>query len=344
MEVLEEIAKEVFLKHISQEEGGRAVMEIVYKCKHFFALGSLSQDQLHDFILFTFDKFISVFSAYNPSLGTFTHFLYSMIATSLCTWKRHTARRYTAENALASAKEMDYEEQTYKYALEEKQEIYAESNPTHSVQEIEQFKKTYHPVDYANCRRKTRRPSPCDFNSSQMAELRKNACLVLALKSSYYLDGEMIKKVSCLTDTPENELCTMVEKVNDSLKSKIARRQTCIKCRDNAYFYRKKYLLESERASRNTLLAETINRKLKKHTHIWQNRNSRLEAAAFSVVPSNTTVGRVLGISDRHVNYIINKARKNLDTISLKQYYDKYEDIFGKLKSGQIARNATAIS
>ena len=102
--------------------------------------------------------------------------------------------------------------------------------------------------------------------------LRKKAILILALKSSYYLDDQLISKVSDETGMSKNNLYLLRDSLNATLVNKIGRRNACIRCRDNAYYYHRKYMIESYRLNHQTTWAELIAGKYKKQTKTWHLR------------------------------------------------------------------------
>ena len=70
----------------------------------------------------------------------------------------------------------------------------------------------------------------------------------------------------------------------------------------------------------------------------WKDKNEMLKGFR-SIVPSNVTISKILGMSDRHVKHILKSAEKFIDNISLKRYYDWHENLFGKRKFEQEAGN-----
>ena len=107
---------------------------------------------------------------------------------------------------------------------------------------------------------------------------------------------------------------------------------------NNAFFYKRKYSILSEDSDESTINMEKIKRKKEKKEKKWKDKNEMLKGFR-SIVPSNVTISKILGMSDRHVKHILKSAEKFIDNISLKRYYDWHENLFGKRKFEQEAGN-----
>lgn len=154
----------------------------------------------------------------------------------------------------------------------------------------------------------------------QQHTLRQHIALVVSLKLSYYLEEFHIAKLSELTGIGRDELETLRRQVIKTLDRKIKRRAACIRCRDNAYFFHRKYLLEQSRLNQNSSWAFIIAGKYRKQTLSWQHKNQSLSENQYKVVASNRVVGAVLGMKTRHVDYLLKKAKDIMDKADKKHY------------------------
>lgn len=327
MKNLEKLPKEVSEGKISVDKAALKIMETIYKNRLWFGLKKLQEDQLHDFMLFYFDRSKTVFEIYKPELGSFSSFLYGNINNALLAWTRQFQRQNIDEQSIQLLQDIVYEESAYTYEqmeppvvceVTDKEMVYSEkilSSPENAD------------ATYSFNRGRT-------FSAQKNVELRKEACLVLLLKSCFSVNDTMIEKVANISGRSFDELKELVEKARGSLKSKIKRINKIERARDNSFYFKRKYCAEKEFSDVGTEFCKLINTKLSRADKIWKEKNSKLNAEGLKV-PSNVTIGKLLGMSDRHVKYIILNATKNMDNISLKSYYEDHENIFSKRKFEQ---------
>jgi len=147
------------------------------------------------------------------------------------------------------------------------------------------------------------------------------------LKSSYYLDEETITKVCSFTGVSKKEILSMQSRLNRTLGTKIKRRDSCIRCRNNAFYFHRKYSIELRNICPNSTWATLIQNKYSKQTQTWINKNTRLRRKDYYVSVSNCEIGKILNMDPRHVKYVINKAKENVDILTQNQYHIKHENL-----------------
>ncbi len=267
------IAQQVLSGNKSAEDGARALMEIIYRNKKWFGLYKLDLDQTHDFLIAVFPKLVRLFSIYDPSIGAFTPFLYAAISSALTTWRRKIVRISMGEESIRLCDSINVEESNLQYdelefaSCSKPEEIYETKNPS------AKFK-------LSNSSRKSagRGVKKAILSAANKKELqKKEICLYLALKSSYFMDEDLIEKVSKFVELPSSELRKMLDQMNAQLGRKINRREICIRKRDSAFFYHRKYMLEMLHLNSDTSLSEKIKKSFAKQTKCWIEKNNCLK-------------------------------------------------------------------
>lgn len=332
----QKVVDQVLSGQLSLEEGANALFEHVYKNKLWYGLGRLSEDSLHDFLVYFSPKFKKIITAYKKQNGFFEPLLFAGITTGLRIWKRGLAQKITRDNCLSFMARLDYEEDELKYNRSENLYVCDEKEGERlSLEQIKSVKKNYKTVSYKNFRRKAYRGLEYVFFSDKSKKILQRTCHVLALKSAYYIDDELLEKVSIITDVSYKTLYEQKMEVIETLKSKIIKMKQCKNCRDKSFFYSNKYRIESENLNEGSSLAQKAQERFKARTKMWLKKSEMLKLPRYSVVPSDSTVGRILGISPRTVRYILESAEKNIDNLAIKRYYMFYEDLLGKRKPEQ---------
>ncbi len=317
---LEELIIHVRNGSISYEEGANIIMEQVFIHKGLFGLSRLTEDELTNYLLFQHRNFIRLLKTYDGKYGTFFTYLKKTIEGSIRTWKKRTVRSRILENSITVSDQILYEEDQNKYPLPEEELIKAEEEKE-CVSTLEEDSDT--------------RIKPWSKVKHHNLDRSKSFILILALKASYSLDPQLIKKVSEATGVTEEEINRMAQEIKKTLANKIERREACLRCRDNAYYYHRRYQTEALHLLDGTNWAEVINSKYRKQTKTWIDKNRRLSLKEYTVSASNIAVGNALGLSPRHVAYVIKKCSENMDNNKAKEYHKKHENLSSNRKHEQ---------
>lgn len=314
---VEQIAQDVADGVLTEDDGARKLMETIFTHKTLFGLYSLDEDQFLDFLIYEFPKFKAIFSHYDKKCGTFFSFLLGSIRSAFRTWKKRMVRNSLISKSFSASDELVYEESLNRYTLPEEALIMQERNDTVGEVCSPDDVTTTGPFHRNDGTISTRYKSP-SIERRRIDCLRKKAMLILALKSSFYLDDSLVHKVSGATSCDEEELIAMRDRILKTLRSKISRRNACLRCRDNAFYFHRKYLLECNSLDSGTVWSEYIHQKYAKQTKTWREKNRRLSRKSYTLSATNCAVAKELGMSPRHIFYIIKQARQNMDIISLK--------------------------
>lgn len=320
---LENLAKDYSDGKMTEKQCSLKLMEYIFLHKSLFGLKALDEDDFLDFLIFEIPKFGKIFTLYDKKIGTFFSFLQFTLRKALSIWKKNSIRNKVMDDEILTSQKIEIEEYTEKYELEaEGLEIIKEQETAALAQCVESPFKINENMPYRFDKYKK-----IDIRRTKIGNLQKEIVLILALKSCYYLDDEMINKVSAYTGIEKGKLISMQKSLNADLTTKIKRRASCIKCRNNSFYFHRKYSQELQYLSPHTSWCRLIQDKYDKHTKTWINRNSRLRRKDYYVSASNCAVGKVLNMDPRHVKYILDKANNNVDLFKPKQYHIVHENI-----------------
>lgn len=310
---LENLRDRIENGELTYDEATNVIMKEVYTHKGLFGLTRLTEDELQSYMLHQRDNFEQLLHSYDRTSGSFFTYLMKTIERSTKTWKKRCIRNRIFENEITVSDQLLYEEMQGRY-LEPEEEYIKKEEEVLAVNEPL-------PEDKITLKNK-----PWDKTKNRKFDDQKAFILILALKASYSMNEELIKKVSQKTGISEEELTDYINQINETLENKINRREACLRCRDNAYYFHRKYQNEATHLLDGTNWADTINQKYKKQTKTWIDKNRRLSLKQYSVSATNISIGKILGMSPRHVSYVLRKGLDNVDNNSLKEYHDDYEN------------------
>lgn len=324
MKELEDVARKYKSHELSLDEAKNQLVILIYNNPPFFGMEKMSKDTFHSFLLWAQKRIENILINFNSTEGSFSGYCRQSIFLCIRTFMKINAKDTASEESFINIAPMQEEENLYKYNENEY------SLQCNSSCENIQIEKNISSVDFLNkyVPQKGRR-----WKYDVMIEnLRKAACLILTLKSCCYVDADIVRKVSLVTNLKEEEIVSLLNQVKSKLNRKIKIRENCIKARDYAFFYRRRYMLETVKLNEKCSLAEKLIKGYEKQTEIWNRKNKQLKNHKYKAIPTNADLAEVLNVSDRRIAYILKTAKKNIDTISLKDYDINHETIFSNRK------------
>lgn len=281
-------------KIMTVDEASKLLLREVYFHFYRFGLRFTDEDDRSDFILNITPKLSRLFHEYKPDIGPFAVFFISYITGALYSWRRQVNRKYYVLKVMEGA---------YKQLHEENQELYTKNEFSENPETEQQF-----PAAEQACPVYTD-SNPDDFNWCSR-NVKQKVMLILALKSSYYITGCQIQKISelcgCSTTLLENKIILL----RQMLDNKARRHENFKQSRDNAYYFHRKYMIEINCIQKNSTRYQSLVRKYVKYTNRWKYKNNLLCTNHHRVCPTNKSIGKMLGICDRQVSYYITLGEK----------------------------------
>lgn len=260
-------------------------------------------------MIFQLTHLEKIFRIFNEDFGNFTNFVYGSVQISLIYWKRKRAKKLGENDYLLQVCNEYYDDKEYRYSLSEKfQQDICASN--YSVKDLENLKKSFDKMK----------------NIFRNDELFKLSIKILAVKSCCFMNEELIEKVALLSETEKSKVSNWIECAKNEMSSKIKRMEQLKSKRDNAYFYRNRYLLQRNRFTQESWVF-IVNDKLKLQSKKWKESLNALSSEEFLLRPSNVIVAKILNIDERQVAYILRKINANVDNFVLPWYSFRNEDL-----------------
>ncbi len=310
MKEIEDIYESFKKGNLNEKEACLKLIEVIFLKKREFGLSKLDEDSLSDFLIYELTHLEKIFKIYRESAGSFSNFLYGNVNISLTYYRRKKALENNKAEYISQICEEYYKEKEYNYSLSEiEQRQFSESKVSSS--EIIKIK------DFLQ-------KSRIIFRNSKTFRL---AVKILAIKSCYFLTEDLIAKIAILSETKKEELYKLIEKAIEEIKSKLGRIELIKQKRDNAYFYRNRYILQCNRYSEEPSWLEIVNKKYAIQNKRWQASINELSESKQNLCPSNVSVAKILGIDERSVAYIIKKLDTNIDSFLLPCYSLMHENL-----------------
>lgn len=328
MRELENLSQKIANKEISCTEASLELMKFIFQKPKYFGLTNLDEEELMDFLMYNFQRSMTFLKKYDTATESFPSYVHSCIQRNYAAWVRIQKTKLAEEQSYSMLNPMNYENSLYNYTKNEKSYFFETNNEDlHTLEEISETSRKINEEYYNLAHISSKKLSPALQKIRKLYTLRREACVILAIKSCYHISDDLIEKVSLVSGYSFEELKKMIETASRSLKNKIRIHEQCLKRRDNAYYFHRRFQIQKETFDVNSAIADTISRKYKRQTESWKKANS-LIINKRKVIPSNRTVAKILKISERHVEYVLRKAKENMDNISLSSYYDDYENLF----------------
>lgn len=318
---------EVYLKlsenKITREEASREIIELIFKLPFIFGLQKLDEDELMDFILFEMDRIDSVFTSFNKDLCSFSSYLYKNVTFNYMTWKRNYKKNRNSDYFLEDNLISDYEEMEDLYDKSETQVIY-ELPEDEKLLEITSFTKKF-----KNLKTDAKGKNISFAKVEQLKTIQREGTLYSALKNCNTIDDDMISKISIITEIEEDKLKIIIKKLREITAEKCLKQKLAIERRNVNYYYKSRCQKELAQISKDSLRWFELQEKLNSYTRRLERQNKKLKENPYAICPSNRLIAEVLKINERHVQYVLKKYEENMDTISMKRYYDEHEDLSG---------------
>ena len=273
---------------ISKTEAVKHIAESIYREPYRFGLMGFDEDFKSEIILTFLQKGGQVFERFDENCGAFRSYLYAFVQGLILTQKREEVRRFVADNTI----------KTFSYS-----EV-AEHLQNDAALTVAEKAVRYAPLSNTKIwKALTRRCKPENASDAKTA-------LILALKSSYYIPKSSVDDVSSYCKLQSAELQRLIAELNSLLYSRIERRNTIIRRRDNAYYFHRKYYMQIKMCDKEKTDMERLLKKYRKQTESWEHKNKELKESRWRVCPTNKMIANILGICERQVSHYITRAQR----------------------------------
>ena len=283
-------------REITKKQAVNIICTFIINNYPIFGLHKYDEDFREDIFVYFLEHGEHLLDTYSEDTADFFTFLYSNIISYINTRRRSLARSYVKER-LTVAESMNL--------LEDTNQSYESIN--YKSFELAQTPYSYKPISVESLKQIF---EPLSKDSSD------KKLLVLAMKSSFYISHEQIKKICSIYKIKIDDMYKTIEYCKRSIDKRSTKHSLVIERRNSAYFQHKKceyeLLLMRENDTPQELQDDLVrkNRKHKKNMNII---NSKFEHGYLHLRPTNRTIAEILGICERQVTYYINCAKKDLE-------------------------------
>lgn len=288
-------------EQISEQEGVQQLAEYISTNYYIFGLSIYDEDFREEILLQFLEKGTVVFQKFNPALGDFFTYLYSYITNLASSVKKKNAKEKLENDITELELKRSYHDS------------YENANNHNS------FFSDIH-IPYSS-KKLTAQELKEGLFFPEDSKIEK-AVLSLALKSSYYLTDDHIKKISAITGLSIEYLTKLFDYFNKDLERKAEKRKKLEGYRNKAYYYHRKYEKQIQIIQDNLKLdldstqnyiskarLEKLQHINKKQINNWERLNTRFQKGIGNIKPSNLSIANFLGICERQVSYYIYCAR-----------------------------------
>lgn len=282
---------------ITEKEAIHEICSFVARNYPVYGLHKHDEDFRQDILLNLIERGPHIIQLFNPELGDFFTFLYCYICSLINTNLKKLALESIREKLNVEECINQYEDKVIKYNRIDYKSFDIPKAPL------------------------TRKTIKAEELQEVMKELSSNhkdkKLLILAIKSSYYLTDEQIKKICSIYKIKKDSFYTLVQHCKNNMTGKSQRRDKAEKRRNYAYYHHKRYRklienLDDDFISTSLkILKQDLVLKEQKHRLNWNRMNNSFERGCLYLRPTNKTVANLMGICERQVNYYINCAKKD---------------------------------
>lgn len=262
-----------------------------------FGLQKYDEDFRQNILLKLVEKGSHILRLYNPESGDFFTFLYCYICTLINSEIKKIAAEKIKEKLNINECILEFEDTAFKYT------------------QIDYKSLELPKVPYA-CKKIDPKEFQQTINSLSLNQNDK-AILILALKSSFFLTDEQIRRICRIYNINKEYFYNLIQYCKNSIFKKTQRRTIAIERRNYAYYHHKRcktiidWIDEDIIPAQQKLFKERLAAKEVRHRKNWNRLNDSFEKGYLYLRPSTRTVANLMGICERQVNYYIHSVRKN---------------------------------
>ena len=291
---------------ISQKEAVNHIASFVIQNYPVFSLEKYDEDFRSEIIVRTLEKGHLILSQYDKSQGSFFNFLFCTVKSFIRSELKNISRKNINEKIFQEASILSFNEK-----LKGNEKI------THKISEIQK-------IPYNS---KSANPENLRKTFSVLKNFEDRANFVLALKSAFYLDDEIISQFCKTYNLKKTEFTDIIQTCRISRITKIERNETNIARRNAAYFFHKRYekQIENFDSEESTRYGSTVTERNKSQQKRWKTHNYKLKSPSGYIRTSNKVIAEILNIAERQVAYYMVKTLKNPPQINEKHLEEKEE-------------------
>lgn len=299
---------------LSPEKFKNCLLEQLFLNREQTGLSKIDDDCFSDFLIHFASRIDSILEKYDSEVSDFTNYFFGVIRVTFSWWYRKYKKRINEKYYIHAVGGEDIGEREYEYKCCEKYNEVEMNEKSLSIDDLKKITEVKIGASYKDVLKHKRIST---ISKENLEILRNEACLILALKSCWFIDDEMIEKLSVITGIACEEILALVYRAKLTMKRKIMKIQELERRRNSEYFLKKKCELSAEGRRNFFWNVYFLEERSKLHEKKWNQLLNRIKSCNLKMVPSNNAVATILGIDCRRVSYIVKVTRKYLDNLKL---------------------------
>lgn len=265
---------------LAMDIGVEKILNCIYKTPQYFNIPIENEDQTSELFLELFLKLPYFIESCNHNKSTFTTYLVAIISNMRKAYFKNKYKTEIEKQALYCYHDdvlCVSEESNYEYA--------------EKITELDNY-------FYENKNQEIK-------NSKQ-----ENRCLlILGLKACYFLTPAYIKKLSIKTGYSENDIYYYKEKLEQTMRRRIKKRQKTEEVLTIAFIRKNAYLHELNTANKNSTAYQNALRLYNYHQRVWEKNVERYNTGV-QLRPTDDQIADVLNIPPHIVHYALQSVKR----------------------------------
>lgn len=313
---INEIPQNIKDGKITTQEAVNQLSVFIIQNPAVFGLQNEDEDITGEIVIKLLEKQDLIFKNFNPRYGTFFTYFFCFVKSLVLGCSRKKIANYTKDSHVLNESILNYETKTYAYANIDYEKLNQTKAPYSAKKaDVKAFEVASSSPEYSITKYCPTKKSILTVDNSCVKTKLERIILILALKSSYYITDEQIRKTSIICKIDEYTLRLAIEKLNKELEEKAERHSFVVNRRNRAYYLKKKYELQINKFDNyESDISEyskfILDKKCKNQTNHWQMLNELLENGIINIRPTNKAVAEVIGLCERQISYYLKQAKE----------------------------------
>ena len=266
---------------ITNQQAQNELWDVLFRKKRQLLPDWMIGDSLQDFMVFVKQKLLNMLENYDAKIAAFPTFFFGSMSILSRWWYSREALKLSKDACCIA--------------------LLSEGAANTDTEDT---------IEDASCQKAAGLAREANWvykgKSDKKCQIRRDICLVLALKSCIDIDDTMIEKVAFETGVDTQQLRQMIWKARESMKKKIERVEKLILRRNFAYF-RKKYIMIKKTDAERSFCEHDLDEKLQVYERKWKAAVDLI--AKQRMTPTNDVVARILSMSPKRVQFLLDKAK-----------------------------------
>ncbi|OJF77582.1 MAG: hypothetical protein BKP49_00955 [Treponema sp. CETP13] len=263
------------------------IIELVFKNKKYFQLQNLPEDLQSNLIILLHNSLESILNKYDPKYGSFVTYL----AATIKGLRTRCFREYYRKQATETIS-TDYCR-----------------NFTYNQNDINPIDEVISSITNNAYEKQILFPQKNFYVNKELINNNlSRIILVITLKSSYYINPDMIKKISYYTKLSAEEIEKMCTLVKESLKPRIERYRKKMQQINREFLLKNRSFHELQYQEKGTYTYETRLKAYQFHKKRWITMITNKPKPSY-LCPRNHEIANLLQISEDQVYYILHKYK-----------------------------------